>query len=127
MQVDSQKFTRNNPDVQPFEPGGEAPLEFFCTKSNCSLFALGSHSKKRPHNLVLGRLYDFHLYDALEFGIEQLQLIKEFRGGAGSQVGNKVSFLTGFIHSIAVSHFSWCSGNESGTIRFGEGPQQTWS
>jgi len=29
---------------------------------------MGSHSKKRPNNLILGRFYDFRLYDILEFG-----------------------------------------------------------
>eukprot|EP00882_Tetradesmus_deserticola_P033999 GHRQ01038888.1.p1 GENE.GHRQ01038888.1~~GHRQ01038888.1.p1 ORF type:complete len:153 (-),score=25.90 GHRQ01038888.1:17-475(-) len=71
--------------------GGEAPLEFFCNKSNCSLFVLGSHSKKRPHNITLGRLYDFHLYDALELGVEAHRPISSFRGAGTAQVGNKVS------------------------------------
>eukprot|EP00877_Chromochloris_zofingiensis_P000399 jgi/Chrzof1/1035/Cz01g37260.t1 len=87
--VDGQKFTRKNPDVKPFEPGGEVPLQFFANKANCSLFALGSHSKKRPHNLVLGRLYDFHLYDALELGIELCKPLSEFKGAAAAQAGNK--------------------------------------
>jgi hypothetical protein len=89
-QVDSKKFSRKNPDVQPFESGGETHLEFFCNKSNCSLFAFGSHSKKRPHNLVLGRMYDFHLFDCLELGIEHLQAIKDFKGAGSAQTGNKV-------------------------------------
>jgi ribosome production factor 2 len=76
--------------VKPFEAGGEAPLEFFCNKSNCSVFVLGSHSKKRPHNLTLGRLYDFHLYDCLELGVEAHQAIRAFRGAGTAQVGNKV-------------------------------------
>ncbi|KAF8067235.1 choline monooxygenase [Scenedesmus sp. PABB004] len=91
--ADAQAFTRKNPDVRPFEAGGEAGLQFFCNKSNCSLFVLGSTSKKRPHNLVLGRLYDFHLYDALELGIEAHAPIRAFRGAGTAQVGNKPAVL----------------------------------
>ena len=29
--------------------------EFLSSKNDCSLFVLGTHNKKRPHNLVLGR------------------------------------------------------------------------
>lgn len=76
--------------MKPFEAGGEAPLEFFCNNSNCSVFVLGSHSKKRPHNLTLGRLYDFHLYDCLELGVEHHRPIKAFKGAGTAQVGNKV-------------------------------------
>jgi hypothetical protein len=54
------------------------------------VFVLGSHSKKRPHNLTLGRLYDFHLYDCLELGVEHHRPIKAFKGAGTAQVGNKV-------------------------------------
>lgn len=65
-----QRLTRKNENVKPFEVGGETELEFFAQKNDCSLFLLGSHSKKRPHNLVLGRFFDGHLYDMVEVGIE---------------------------------------------------------
>lgn len=60
-QPEAVKFSRSNPDMRPFEAGGEGGLEAHCARQNCSLFALGSHQKKRPHNLVLGRLYDFRM------------------------------------------------------------------
>ncbi len=47
MQTESVKFTRKNENVKPFEPGGEPSLEFYCQKSGCGLFALGTHTKKR--------------------------------------------------------------------------------
>lgn len=41
----------------PFED--ETAIEFFSNKSDASLFMYGSHSKKRPHNLVIGKVRQF--------------------------------------------------------------------
>ncbi|GAX75461.1 hypothetical protein CEUSTIGMA_g2904.t1 [Chlamydomonas eustigma] len=88
--TESVKFTRKNENVKPFEPGGESSLEFYCQKIQCGLFALGSHSKKRPHNLVLGRIYDGHLYDCVELGVEQHKTLQSFASaGTGAQLGSK--------------------------------------
>lgn len=66
-------------------------MEMHCARNNCSLFALGSHQKKRPHNLVLGRLFDFRLYDMVEFGVAGYRSVQSFGGGAAqAQLGNKV-------------------------------------
>ena len=43
-------LTRKN-DILPFEDINS--IEFLSQKNDCSLFAMGSHSKKRPHNLIL--------------------------------------------------------------------------
>jgi ribosome production factor 2 len=93
-QTESVKFSRKNEDIRPFEAGGESSLEFYCNKGNCSLFALGTHTKKRPHNLTLGRLFDFRLYDVIELGVDRFEAIKSFgKAAATAQVGNKVSSL----------------------------------
>jgi len=42
---------------------------FYHQKNDSSLFAFGSHTKKRPHNLVLGRLYDYQILDMVEVTI----------------------------------------------------------
>ena len=44
-------------------------VTFLSEKNDCTLFAFGSSTKKRKHNLVLGRLFDFNLMDMFEFGI----------------------------------------------------------
>ena len=49
---DAKALTRKN-DIRPFEDASS--LEFLCDKNECSAFLYASHSKKRPHNLVLVR------------------------------------------------------------------------
>ena len=55
-------------DKRPFED--MSSIEFLCEKNDASLFVYGSHSKKRPHNLVFGRMFDFNLLDMYEFGLD---------------------------------------------------------
>lgn len=38
----------------------------------------GSHSKKRPNNLVLGRLFDHHIYDLVEVGVDNFKSTETF-------------------------------------------------
>lgn len=91
LQGDSVKYTRKNDDVRPFEAGGDTNLEHFSQKTDSSLFALGNHSKKRPHNIVLGRFFDHRLHDVLELGVDRYKGIKEFAKAATAvQIGNKV-------------------------------------
>lgn len=94
VQGDSVKYTRKNDDVRPFEAGGDTNLEHFSQKTDSSLFALGNHSKKRPHNIVLGRFFDYRLHDMLELGVDRYKGIKEFAKAATAvQIGNKVNLF----------------------------------
>ncbi|XP_043722509.1 ribosome production factor 2 homolog [Telopea speciosissima] len=72
------KYSRKNDSIRPFESGGETSLEFFSLKTDCSLFIFGSHSKKRPNNLVIGRTYDHHIYDLVEVGVENFKTMESF-------------------------------------------------
>lgn len=65
--------------TRPFEDS--TSLEFFSKKTDCSLFLFGSHNKKRPNNLIFGRLFDFHVLDMIELGIEKCVSMKEFKTG----------------------------------------------
>ncbi|XP_010532704.1 PREDICTED: ribosome production factor 2 homolog isoform X2 [Tarenaya hassleriana] len=72
------KYSRKNENIRPFEAGGETSLEFFSQKTDCSIFVYGSHSKKRPDNLVLGRMYDHHIYDFIEVEVENFKSLQSF-------------------------------------------------
>jgi len=64
----SVKFTKKN-TVVPFEDA--TPLEFFSEKNDASLLVLGTHSKKRPQNLVIARTFDHKILDIHEFGVDE--------------------------------------------------------
>uniref|UniRef100_U3K8F1 Ribosome production factor 2 homolog n=1 Tax=Ficedula albicollis TaxID=59894 RepID=U3K8F1_FICAL len=63
--------------TRPFED--QTSLEFFSKKSDCSLFLFGSHNKKRPNNLVIGRMFDYHVLDMVELGVEKFVSLKEIK------------------------------------------------
>ncbi len=80
----TRKLNRKN-ECLPFETGGDTHLENLCRLNDCSLFAVGNHTKKRPHNLILGRTHDFRILDMLEFGItEYQQVFKPISGAPGT-------------------------------------------
>lgn len=91
---DAIKYSRKNDNIKPFEAGGETSLEFFSLKSDCGLFVYGSHSKKRPNNLVMGRMYDHHIYDLVEVGVENYKSMQSFsyERKLAPQLGSKPFF-----------------------------------
>lgn len=48
-------------------------------KNECALFMFGSSSKKRPGNLVLGRLFENELLDMVELGIKEYKSLQDFK------------------------------------------------
>ena len=91
MQGNTLKFSRKNTEILPFEAGGEVKLEQYTSKADCGQFVLGNHTKKRPNNLILGRLYDGRLYDLLELGIDNFRSIKSHGAASATvQSSNKV-------------------------------------
>jgi len=88
------RLTRKNAEVLPFEAGGEVKLEQFSAQTDCGQFVLATHTKKRPHNLILGRFYDNRLYDLLELGVEGYKSITSFGAAASKvQLNNKPCFV----------------------------------
>lgn len=73
---DAQMMTKKN-EIRPFED--ITPIEQFATKLNAPLFMFTSHNKKRPNNLIMGRMFENTLLDMVEFGIEDYKGLKEFK------------------------------------------------
>ncbi|KAL1435902.1 hypothetical protein MTO96_010672 [Rhipicephalus appendiculatus] len=69
-------FNKKN-EMKPFED--QTALEFMTQKNDASHFVLGTHSKKRPNNLVIGRTYDGHLLDMFELGMEDFKALEDFK------------------------------------------------
>ncbi|KAM7457428.1 hypothetical protein BLSTO_01811 [Blastocystis sp. subtype 1] len=82
-------MTKKN-EIRPFEDINS--LEFLSQKNDCSLFMVGSHSKKRPHNLIMGRMFNYQLLDMIELGVLDYKSIESFKS-MKSQVGQKPMFL----------------------------------
>ncbi|CAG9822548.1 unnamed protein product [Phaedon cochleariae] len=72
---DGVNLSRKN-DITIFE--NVKPVEDFCRKHDAALFMMGSHSKKRPDNLVVGRMFNDTLLDMVELYVESYQGLKEF-------------------------------------------------
>jgi len=73
----SKLFLRKSHAIQPFEDVNS--LEAMANKQNCSLFLVGTHQKKRPDNLVFGRIFSNHILDMFEFGVDNFQPISAFK------------------------------------------------
>jgi len=78
-------FTKKN-DIHPFE--NCVKLENFSQQYDMSLFGFGNHSKKRPNNLILGRMFHHKLLDMIELGVEAYRGIHEYN------TANKVTAST---------------------------------
>ena len=79
-QPHSTHLHKKHGDCHPFDDASS--VEFLCSKADASLFFLASDSKKRPHNLTFGRLFDYQLLDMLEYGVhaDSYKGISEFEG-----------------------------------------------
>ena len=77
----------------PFD--GVEHLEFLAFKNDCSLFCFGSDSKKRPHNLVLGRHFEYHLLDMIEFGVvaQDRLIVGDAKGTSAASIGSRPLFV----------------------------------
>ncbi|KAF2885258.1 hypothetical protein ILUMI_20924 [Ignelater luminosus] len=72
---DAKLLARKN-DITIFE--NAAPVEEICRKHETPLFIMGTHSKKRPDNLVVGRMFNCALLDMVELGIDSFEGLRDF-------------------------------------------------
>ena len=94
-------LTRKN-DVNPFLDS--TSLEFLINKNDASLFVVGSHTKKRPHTLTIGRTFDGHILDMLEVGISNYKAFSEFKS-TGCGLGQKPMFVfAGDLFATSQTH-----------------------
>lgn len=47
-------------------------------KKEAALFSVGSHSKKRPHNIILGRTFNYGILDMIELGADDYKAMSDF-------------------------------------------------
>lgn len=80
---DAIAFTKRNM-TRPFED--ISTMEFLCKQNDTSLFLYGSHSKKRPHNIIIGRMFDFGLLNMIEFGVN-MKTFKSMKSLSNSRPG----------------------------------------
>ncbi|XP_045468554.1 ribosome production factor 2 homolog [Harmonia axyridis] len=73
---DALMLTKNN-DITIFED--VTPVEAFTRKHETPLFIMGSSSKKRPENLVAGRMFNYSLLDMFEFHVENVEHLEDFK------------------------------------------------
>ncbi|EFX66779.1 ribosome production factor 2 homolog [Daphnia pulex] len=83
--MQSTYFGQKHP-YNPFED--VKPIEELTQKYDHSLFAFCSDNKKRPNNVILGRMFDHQLLDMIEFGVEQFKSLTAIRN-AKVMDGNK--------------------------------------
>jgi len=55
-------------------------------------FYLEIIQKKKPHNIIMGRFFDYHVLDMIEFGVENFKSCYEFANDKIS-IGNRPCFL----------------------------------
>ena len=63
-------------DLAPIEDA--SLVERITSNYDSSLFIVGSHQKKRPNNLVMGRTFNGHVLDMFEFGVENYRSTSNF-------------------------------------------------
>jgi len=83
------KLLSKNNQIIPFDDTGQQSLEFLTTKNDATLFALASHNKKRPNNLVMGRTFDRRILDMVELGVLQYRSLTDFGGLPKKRLGSK--------------------------------------
>lgn len=89
--------------LRPFED--PASLEFFAERNDASMFCFGSHSKKRPHNIVFGRFHNNQLLDMVEMAVSY------------ANIPNKLKIPTGIKPMLSFTGQGWTENAELERVR----------
>ncbi len=54
------------------------PVERLCYLRDCPLVAIANHTKKRPNDLTIGRLYNHHMLDLVQFEVSNYAPLSSF-------------------------------------------------
>ncbi|KIY49447.1 Brix-domain-containing protein [Fistulina hepatica ATCC 64428] len=73
---DAISFSKKN-TVRPFESASS--LEFWADKNDASLFVVAQTTKKRPNGLTFVRMYDKHVLDMIEVGVDKWIPMADFK------------------------------------------------
>eukprot|EP00127_Corallochytrium_limacisporum_P002285 Clim_evm73s109 gene=Clim_evmTU73s109 len=76
-------------EIRPFED--ETQLLKYMERADAPAFIMFNHQKKRPENVIMGRSFNWQLYDMLEFGVENIKTLADFPGSK-PPLGNKPLF-----------------------------------
>ncbi|KAI9915174.1 hypothetical protein PsorP6_008456 [Peronosclerospora sorghi] len=85
------KFLSKKNDIHVFDDQNQ--MEFLTQKNDASLFLIGSSTKKRPNNLVLGRTYDGNILDVIECSFSNFKSISAFKCKSKKAPGSKPCFV----------------------------------
>lgn len=84
--------------------------------SETSLFCFGNHTKKRPNSIIIGRMFDYHLLDMVEFSVESYKPLQN----SGFSIGHKPLFV--FLGDL-FQNSSQLQGIQNILLDFFEGPR----
>jgi len=94
MQAPHCKLLTKKNAIVAFDTEGQHSLEFLTTKNDCALFAMASHNKKRPNNLILGRTFDRQVLDMMELGVVRYKSLTDYGGSVPKKrIGSKPLLL----------------------------------
>ncbi|KAL9647241.1 hypothetical protein ABK040_012593 [Willaertia magna] len=89
-QPNSINFLQQSHDLVPFDE--VQPTELLIKRQDTSLFVIGSNTKKRPNNLIMGRCFNYQILDMIEFGLTDINLMAK-KSSVLNALGSKPCIL----------------------------------
>lgn len=74
-------------EILPFEDA--SAIERVADRHDAGFICFGSHNKKRPNNMIIHRMYNHHILDMLEVGIEELKTMQEYGNCESIEIGQQ--------------------------------------